>query len=110
MGIIQHHAILATTWNAAAAGHALNWCEKNHVHAVKGFSEHNNYVSLFVPPDGSHEGWSESEVGDSKRSAFIFHLQTYNYKDGSSPWTWVEVSYGERGANISETNAENLHE
>lgn len=58
MGVINHNAIIATTW---------------------------------------HEG-------DTLRNIFIETLATSNFDDGSSPWEWVEVSYGEYGQSIVRGN------
>ena len=48
-----------------------------------------------VPPDGSKEGWRESEAGDSTRAAFVKWLRSRCYDDGSSSYGWVEVQYAD---------------
>jgi hypothetical protein len=58
-------------------------------------SDVNGYRSFFIPPDGSKEGWYGSNLGDDKRHRFIEWLKGQNYEDGSSPFSWVEVQYGD---------------
>jgi hypothetical protein len=55
----------------------------------------NGYRSFFVPPDGSKEGWGESDRGDSARDDFVEYLRAKENEDGSSYLSWVEVSYGD---------------
>jgi hypothetical protein len=55
----------------------------------------NAYSSFMVATDGSKEGWSESDAGDARRKAFIAWLDTQRFEDGSTPFRWVEVQYGD---------------
>lgn len=96
MGYMRHHAIVVT-------------CDTESVEIVRKIatdvfsgwkvvseaasSPMNNYSSFFIAPDGSKEGWSTSEDGDSKRALFIQELRRIEgdriYAD------WVEVQYGD---------------
>ena len=95
MGYVVHHAIVVTSWNrdlivkahALAAFFYLNPSKITDPGI-------NNYVSFFVPPDGSKEGWQESEAADKNRAAFKKYLRTLQYEDGSSSIEWFEASYG----------------
>ncbi len=53
----------------------------------------NGYDTYAFLPDGSKEGWRDSDQGDEYRSQFkaIF---AFRYEDGSSPFDVVEVRYG----------------
>lgn len=44
----------------------------------------NGYVTYVFAPDGSNEGWSESDDGDRHRRQFA-ELFDFKYSDGSSP-------------------------
>ncbi len=55
----------------------------------------NGYRSILVCPDGSKEGWSESAEGDRKRDAIVAILRREVHSDGSGPWKWAEVQYGD---------------
>jgi hypothetical protein len=44
-----------------------------------------DYVSFVFLPDGSKEGWPESEAGDRYRQQFT-DLFTFAYEDGSTPF------------------------
>lgn len=95
MGYIRHNAIIVTTWNAelatatAAEARALGL-------SVLGPSEEaiDGYRSVVIVPDGSKEGWGDSDLGDERRAALKGWLQSQRYDDGSSPLEWVEVAYG----------------
>ena len=55
----------------------------------------NNYRSFAIVPDGSKEGWPESDEGDEGRDRFIEWLDTQRYDDGSPRQRWVEVQFGD---------------
>ena len=98
MGYIRHNAILVT-------GNYDNWASKAREKALNIFSEDlvsyimkspiNRYETFFVAPDGSKEGWDESDIGDKHRAEFIAWLNAQKYDDNSSPLAWVEIQYGD---------------
>jgi hypothetical protein len=97
MGTMHHHAIVVTT------GHGP--IEEAHAEAerlgliVSPVTDPavNAHRSFCVFPDGSKEGWEESDSGDRARAAFVRWLRSKRYEDGSSPFSWVAVSFGEFG-------------
>jgi len=67
----------------------------------------NGYGSFFIAPDGSKDGWSTSDDGDSIRDKAIKILDSYKHDDGSSPFDWVEVQYGdEAGLTFARRNSD----
>lgn len=54
----------------------------------------NGYRTFLVCPDGSKEGWVDSDTGDAKREAFLRYLDSVRLADGSSHLEWVSVAYG----------------
>lgn len=111
MGFMRHHAILVTTYDFEKVGLAYG-------QAVKVFqsdsvsldstkitpadmvtpilqSPVNGYYTFAIFPDGSKEGWSESEAGNAMRATFLRYLDGQRYADGSSPLKWAEVQYGD---------------
>ena len=94
MGWIRHHGIVVTSWDAAALRHA-------HAHAAElGMttteivaSPVNGYSSFLVAPDGSKEGWDDSNTGDAQREAFVAWLDSRAYSDGSSALSWIEYEH-----------------
>lgn len=97
MGYTRHHAILVSspfsdTYDAhkkalaVFGGHGA----VSPVHAA----EMNNVSSFAVFPDGSKEGWLDSDQGDERRRSFIDYLKSTACADGSY-LDWVEVSYGD---------------
>lgn len=53
----------------------------------------NAYVTYVFAPDGSKEGWEDSDAGDRYREQFK-DLFRGAYEDGSSPLDWVHVRFG----------------
>lgn len=92
MGTIQHHAIVVTTWRndapEIAARAALLGCTVvGPSQAAFGFS------TVCVVPDGSKEGWLDSDVGDVRRNELVKWLESRDH-------AWVEVTFGECGSRI----------
>lgn len=98
MGWVRHHAIIVTgtygDWIERAHAKALETFDGRMVsHIVNGVT--NDVRSFFVGPDGSKEGWEDSDTTDEKRAVFVEWLRKYAYEDDSSPLAWVEVQYGD---------------
>jgi hypothetical protein len=95
---MRHHAIVVTSFNEKLTREA-------HAKALGLFglagvstiltAPSNSYFSFFVGPDGSKEGWPESDRGDSLRELFIEWLREQYHEDGSSNIFWAEVQYGD---------------
>lgn len=98
MGYIRHHAIIVTSWDEERMEVARN-------KAIEVFGELmvstfvqskvNGNISFFIGPDGSKEGWEESESSDVNRGIFIDWLKSQAFEDGSSIYSWVELFYGD---------------
>lgn len=92
MGYIRDHCIVVV-------GCYGDYLDKAHTEAIRIFpwvspispAAVNHSRAFFIPPDGSKEGWAESETGDNQRDQFVTYLRSLAYKDGSSPLAWVEV-------------------
>ncbi|MGG4444533.1 hypothetical protein [Brevibacillus fortis] len=110
MGSIRHNAVVVTGEN-----YDRKKFENAHVKAMELFglltspivtSELNGYMSFFVAPDGSKEGWAESDIGDEKRKEFADYIDSLAYGDGSNTVKFVVVAYNElHGTEIERTNA-----
>ena len=97
MGYMRHHTIVVTSWDEKilATAHAEAYRIFDATVSEIVLSPVNGYVSFFVAPDGSKEGWDSSDTGDAKRAEFIAWLRTQVYEDGSSSLTWFEAFYGD---------------
>ena len=96
MGYIKHHAIVVTSFDDALAKEAHKKAEKlgnTTTEVVE--SPVNGYYSFLIVPDGSKEGWPESDEGDVSRQRFIAWAIQQRYDDGSSALDVVEVMYDE---------------
>lgn len=110
VGIINHNAMVITTWSDRCAREFLDWIDLlakgDRSLIVRVESRINVYHTFFVGPDGSQEHWDESHEGDLLRDRIVERLSRDNRSDGSSPWKWVEVSFGEYGQKIVRGNCE----
>ena len=100
MGIIHHHAMIITGHGrhprlADARQFAVSL---GMLVSEIGESSINDYAHFAVFPDGSKEGWEESEVGDQHRSSLRQWMASQ-----PEPWRlrWAEVSFGELGPTLA---------
>lgn len=97
MGFMKHDSIIITCFSKELIEKAYNKSisifSQNNVSDIM-VSNINEYYSFFIPPDGSKEGWPESDLGDHKRKIIINWLNKQRYEDGSTPYSWVCVQYG----------------
>ena len=96
MGFISHDAILVTSFDKKLARKARKQAIEIFGTIVSEVHESimNSYHSFAVFPDGSKEGWEDSDRGDANRAQFIAWLEAQRYNDRSTPYDWVEVQYG----------------
>ena len=100
MGYIRHHAIVVTgqhEWlhdstllTIFDARRAAIDCGCRLVTEVVGPGV-NSTSSFLVAPDGSKEGWSDSDVGDRARGDFIEWLRSQGAR---GYYAWAEVAIG----------------
>lgn len=94
MGYIRHDAIIVTSWNAEYLHAAAEKAKEIGLQIVGPSKPAMNGTTTFlVCPDGSKEGWEESDAGDAKRAAFLNYLNGQRYEDNSSSLSWVALSY-----------------
>lgn len=96
MGYQRHHAIVVTSYDEVRikAAHAEAQRLGCMVTPIIGVAV-NFYHSFMIGPDGSKQGWDESDAGDARRDAFAEWLDAQAFGDGSSPYDWAEVQYGD---------------
>ena len=95
MGYMRHHAIIVTSYDKHIKEARERAEEIFGIGIEIIYSQMNGYGSFFIPPDGSKEGWNESDEGDVRRKDFIKWLKSQKYSDGSSSIDWVEIQYGD---------------
>lgn len=87
MGYMRHHAIIVTGWAGMEDLHTLASNIFPTVSSLTGISV-NGFRSFLIPPDGSKNGWDESDVGDDRRDRFIAELQ-------DADCNYIEVQYAD---------------
>lgn len=103
---MRHHAIIITSQNSESISMA-------HVKALVMFTQLkymcgmkceivspvlktiNRVHTFIIAPDGSKEGWEESEVGNIQRDKYIEWLKNQIDEDGSSSLDWIVIQYGD---------------
>lgn len=101
MGYIKHHAIVLTSWKYEHLEAARAKAEELGLRPTELTNEvTNGYRSFMVPPDGSKEGWEESEGGEQRRQTFRGWL----YAQSEDLYVeWCEVAYGSDDCNAAVT-------
>lgn len=110
MGWIRHHAIVVSSWNKELVGEARSkaadlGCAVSEIVA----SPVNGYHSFFIAPDGSKEGWEDSESGDHRREAFKVWTHSKRHEDGSSSLRWAEILFGDDDYEVKVTDDSDVH-
>jgi hypothetical protein len=95
MGYMKHDAIVVTSWSPEALEEAAEKAREIGFEVIGPSRPIINKISTFlVCPDGSNEGWDESDEFDKKRVTFIEYLNGVRYEDNSSCLSWVALAYG----------------
>jgi len=98
MGYMLHHTIVVLTGNRATVvglhkiATNLGLCP-SYIHE----SMVNEYYSFFIPPDGSKEGWPESNAMDKAREEFIREIKSLGWQ---ASWFHAEFAGDDRQYNI----------
>lgn len=112
MGTINHNAIVATTWDDEIVTAVTKWVgtleTKYRSLFIYGFGICNGFHTIVMIPDGSKEGWNDSENCDEIRKQFVALLDSFAYKDESNPVNYIEVGFGEYGPSIIKSNTKNV--
>lgn len=95
MGYMVHHTIVVSSCNDALLDKAYLKAQEIFGDQVSNVVESvvNGYRSFFIAPDGSKEGWKDSDYGDMRRDEFVAWLDEQRYEDGSTSLGWVEVQF-----------------
>lgn len=113
MGVENNECVIATTWDDEVVKAIKKWLTSKTDEARSLFvfvpSIINEKTTIFLAPSGSKKGWPEDRVASKLRVQFIKQLKKFDYEDGSSPFDWVEVGYGEFGQKILRGNCKNRY-
>ena len=104
MGTIRHHAIVVTFGNYTDAAKAHKLAKDLFTSQVSGVigPVTNGYFSFFIGPDGSKEGWRESNSLNARRAWFLNLLE--DLRESGAHSEYVEVSYGADGGAAAVTS------
>lgn len=109
MGYIKHEAIIVTGWNEERLTAARDKAVELEL-VVTPFAESpvNGYKSFLIVPDGSKEGWEESDKGEVRREAWISWASDPE-AGGSRRVDWAMVRYGGDDPELADLTAHNPH-
>lgn len=112
MGTFQHDAIIVTGGDteivpvyemAKSIFDRRRWGKltPGYTNLVTGIARgpSNDQSSFLIAPDGSKEGWENSNDGDDRRDEFVRWLKE---SPEAEYVTWVAVSFGETGYRITD--------
>ena len=100
MGLMQHHAIIITGREEHVSLAHVYASGLDALVSPVSATGVNGIRSFALWPDGSKEGWQDSDDGDTARDSMVAFLESLRYEDGSSPLEWVEVTFGDLGAGV----------
>ena len=113
MGVENNECVVATTWNLDAMNEikerVMTLSEQEQSLFAFLSSIVNSKETLFLGPTGSKKGWSQDKQGEALRDKLITWLNEFEYEDGSSPFEWIEVGYGEFGQKVLRGNCKNMY-
>lgn len=97
MGYIKHNSIIVSSWDDEKLLLAHKKAQETFGSLTTLIHEYiiNSGGSFAVLPDGSKEGWTESDAMDEKRKDFIKFLDEQAYDDGSNSLYFVDVWFDE---------------
>lgn len=96
MAYTRHHAIVVTSWDEKRIKKARKKAKEIGLAVTSiAHSPLNGFRSFLIAPDGSNEGWEDSDVGDQRRSEFWDYVERKRFPDGGSYLSVVEVFYGD---------------
>lgn len=99
MGYVRHNAIIATGWQSEAVDALVAYATSLGAEAIRGSEQINGYITVCITPDGSKEGWSNSDDGDDRRSKIREWLLGADSR--KQYFEWCEVAYGSDDAEAS---------
>ena len=77
MGYMRHEAIVVTSWKKSYLEVARNKALEFGLDVTELTNEcMNGYVSFLIAPDGSKEGWEESDAHETKRGEWVSWAKT----------------------------------
>ena len=115
MGVENNECIIATTWDHKAMAKIGEWIESVEPQEFRGLfvivpSLCNGKQTVLMAPDGSKKGWRGAKEGERIRNEFLDKLKSFDYEDGSNPFDFVEVGYGDFGQKVLRGNCSNKYD
>lgn len=97
MGYMVHHTIVVSSCIDDLLDKAYSKAQEIFGDQVSNVVESkiNGYRSFFIAPDGSKDGWKDSDAGNMRRDEFVAWLDEQRYEDGSTSLGWVEVQFND---------------
>lgn len=113
MGIIQHKTLTVTTHDSEKCLKLMREIKNNGFEDCLGslfLSPTNVYVSFVIYSCGSKLNWDEEKIHQENISSIIKLIEYYDWDDGSNPFSYIYISYGDCGTEIIKSNCKNKYE
>lgn len=66
--------------------------------------------TVILAPDGSKKNCDIADRIANLRDKFVKYIKTFDYEDGSNPFAYIEVGYGEFGQKVLRGNCRDEYE
>ena len=103
MGYIRHNAIIATAFQKEAVAALTEYARGLGAEVLVGGEVTNGYMTVCITPDGSKEGWEESNEGNERRAKIKHWMRERAEK---LYFEWCEVAYGNDDSKAEITDSE----
>lgn len=93
MGYIKHEALIVISYSEEVLSEihlaaTVIYADKAHLISPIIDSRMNGYHSFFIAPDGSKEGWTDSNASNAARNLVVSYIEKQNNTD------YCEVMFG----------------
>jgi hypothetical protein len=113
MGVENNECVIATTWDDKSISKVRRWIDNLPEQRKKLFvfvpTLANGKTTILLAPDGSKKGFDIANETEKLRDSFVSLLESFAYEDGSNPFDFVEVGYGEFGQTVLRGNCKNMY-
>ena len=104
MGYIRHEAIIVTAFDKEYTQKAKDFAKKLGLHTTNIVETINGYSSFLIAPDGSKEGWEESDKHERARKEFCEWSDNQYRESVYLDYAYISFGGDEKHCNIIKFN------
>ena len=109
MSFENNDCLIINTWCDDSLAKLKVWIENEVEDRYKSLFSYtpsivNSKVTVFFAPSGSKNGWECENRHRDTRERLIEYIRTFDLEDGSNPFDFIEISFGDTGCKILSGN------